>query len=79
MKRQSFPALAICVGALATFGAVAGATPSAAASLIVQTEDGAVQGNVALGVENFSTFPMQRRQSANCAGARPSLPYIGAM
>jgi para-nitrobenzyl esterase len=57
MKRQSFPALAICVGALATFGAVAGATPSSAATLVVQTEDGAVQGNVALGVENFLNIP----------------------
>ena len=60
MKRQLIPALAIRAGticALATLSAVLQITPSAAASLVVQTEDGAVQGNVALGVENFLNIP----------------------
>jgi hypothetical protein len=34
-----------------------GAAPSRAASLVVQTEGGAVEGNVALGVENFLDIP----------------------
>jgi carboxylesterase type B len=42
--------------ALAMLGAI-GATPSGAASLVVQTEGGAVEGNVALGVENFLDIP----------------------
>ena len=59
MKRHSIP-LAIrigAIGALATLGAALSATPSIAASLLVQTEDGPVQGNVALGVENFLDIP----------------------
>jgi carboxylesterase type B len=60
MKRQLIPAVAIRAGticALATLSAVLQITPSTAASLVVQTEDGAVQGNVALGVENFLNIP----------------------
>ena len=82
MKRPLIPALATRVGAscaLAILGGALGSAPSSAASLVVQTEDGAVQGNVALGVENFLKFPMRRRRLANCAGARPNLPRTGAM
>jgi para-nitrobenzyl esterase len=58
MKRKSFFAIRMgAIGALATLGVALCATPSAAASLVVQTEDGAVQGNVALGVENFLNIP----------------------
>lgn len=60
MKRQSLPALAIrvgAVGALATFCGALSVTPSVAASLVVQTEDGPVRGNVAIGVENFLDIP----------------------
>ena len=82
MKRQSLPALAIrvgAVGALATFCGALSVTPSVAASLVVQTEDGPVRGNVAIGVENFLDIPYAAPPSANCAGARRSLPHIGAM
>jgi len=49
---------AIC--ALATVGDAAFSAASSAtsdASLVVQTENGAVQGGVALGVENFLDIP----------------------
>jgi hypothetical protein len=42
--------------ALAMLGSL-GVAPSRAASLVVQTEGGAVEGNVALGVENFLDIP----------------------
>ena len=42
--------------ALAMLGSL-GAAPSRAASLVVQAEAGAVEGNVALGVENFLDIP----------------------
>jgi para-nitrobenzyl esterase len=63
VKTISIPRLAIRVGAicaLATVGAAAfGVAPSAAAnaSLVVPTENGPVQGGVAIGVENFLDIP----------------------
>jgi hypothetical protein len=60
MKRQTYTVLAIrigAIGALATLGVALGAAPSAAASLVVQTEGGTVEGKVAVGVENFLNIP----------------------
>ena len=60
MRRPLEFALAARFGtacALATVGAALSAAPSAAASLVVQTEGGAVAGKVALGVENFLDIP----------------------
>jgi para-nitrobenzyl esterase len=60
MKRPFILALATRVGAMCAvslLGAAVGAAPSSAASLVVQTEGGAVEGNVALGVENFLDIP----------------------
>jgi carboxylesterase type B len=59
MKRSLIPQRGTRVGticALATLGSL-GAAPSRAASLVVQTEGGTVEGNVALGVENFLDIP----------------------
>jgi carboxylesterase type B len=59
MKRSLISQRATRVGtmcALAMLGSL-GAAPSRAASLVVQTEGGAVEGNVALGVENFLDIP----------------------
>jgi carboxylesterase type B len=60
MKRPFILSLATRVGAVCVvplLGGALGATPSGAASLVVQTESGAVEGNVALGVENFLDIP----------------------
>jgi hypothetical protein len=60
MKRPFILALATRVGAMCAvslLGGALGARPSAAASLVVQTEGGAVEGSVALGVENFLDIP----------------------
>jgi para-nitrobenzyl esterase len=59
MKRSLIPQRATRVGticALAMLGSL-GAAPSRAASLVIQTEGGTVEGNVALGVENFLDIP----------------------
>jgi carboxylesterase type B len=59
MKRSLISQRATRVGtmcALAMLGSL-GVAPSRAASLVVQTEGGAVEGNVALGVENFLDIP----------------------
>jgi para-nitrobenzyl esterase len=50
------------------------ATPSTAASLIVQTEDGAVQGNIALGVENFLNIPYAAPPVGELRWSPPQLP-----
>jgi carboxylesterase type B len=60
MKRSLIFQRATRVGtmcALAMLGGSLGAAPSRAASLVVQTEGGAVEGSVALGVENFLDIP----------------------
>ena len=59
MKRQLFPAIATRIGTVGVFATLCAALcrPGALASLVVQTEDGAVQGNVALEVENFLNIP----------------------
>ena len=56
MKRRNIYALTAPIAVLC-LGAPVVAAPSAANSLVAQTEDGAVQGKVALGVENFLDIP----------------------
>ncbi|MGO9418965.1 carboxylesterase/lipase family protein [Roseiarcus sp.] len=57
MKLKAIPALAMGAVAIYTLETLNVAPSIAAESLVVQTEDGAIQGNVAVGVENFLDIP----------------------